>query len=156
MENELTGFNEYSYQGGKLAMITAMYLTEDEEGEPINMPFMKTEFTYLGSGDIKEVTVSLFNPMTELFEIASVRKFEQYDNKPNPLSQLSFLNMGYFANLSNRNPLVEKAYDGEGNLEETIQNVYTYDAQGFPLTCKTTTTPAGGTAEVTNMKYHYN
>jgi len=154
-ENQIVGVTEFTYQGGKIASTTAFVLSEDEEGEPINQPYMKTEYVYAGN-DLKEVKISLFNAFEDKFELASVRRYEQYDTKSNPLAQLSFLNMGFFGNLSAKNVLLEKAFDGEGNLEETIQNVYTYDAQGYPTTCKTTTTPAGGTAEIENVKYHYN
>lgn len=152
----LVSYTANSFQGGKMGESISYYVMEGEDGEPIEQPFSKTTYTYHSNGDVKEVRITLFNFITEEFELESVHKFEQYDSKINPLAQFSFLNFGFFANFSDRNALVEKVYDAHGNLQETIQNEFTYDAQGYPLTSKTTTTPQGGTAEITTSKFFYN
>jgi YD repeat-containing protein len=57
--------------------------------------------------------------------------------------------------MSARNPLLEKSFNENGILVETVTHEYTYDASGYPVQVKSTTTPATGSASVTTSKYFY-
>jgi len=155
-QNNVVAYNEYAYQNGKVSSVTLNSGIEDENGQVNYVAWMKTEYTYYTNGDVKENTVWTINPLTMSLEKTQVRKYEQYDTKVNPLSQLGEFSQAFLMDLSARNPLLEKAYDGAGSLQETVTYEYTYDNQGYVTAVKTTTTPVNGTAEVSNMKYFYN
>lgn len=149
-------YTEFSYQGNKLASATLKVPFENEQGENDVYTVLRAEYQYYANGDVKEVHAYLPNMMTGELEKSTVTKYEQYDDKVNPLSQLGEISVLFFADVSGRNVRLQKEFDANGTLEETITNEYTYDAQGFPTACKETTTPAGGTASVRNVKYFYN
>lgn len=153
--NKKVSYNEFAYANGKVASVTVK-MNISEEGEPQFMAWMKTEFTYYANGDTKDMTIYMFDPVTNQMEKTQRRSFEQYDTKTNPLAQLGEFSTVFLMDMSARNPLLEKAFDGDGQLVETVTNEYTYDAQGYPVQVKVTTTPANGTPEISNLKYFYN
>ncbi len=155
-EDEKVATLKFAHQGGKAVSTTMTNIFEDEEGEPVEMDFMKMEYQYYANGDLKEVKLSSLNVMSGELEVVSTIKYEQYDNKINPLSQLGEVALIFFADASERNALLIKTFDEDGTLDETVQNEFTYDAAGYPLTSKETTTPAGGAASVKNITYTYN
>lgn len=153
--NHPVSYNEFAYANGKVASVTVK-MNISEEGEPQYMTWMKTEFTYYTNGDTKDMTIYMFDPMSNQLEKTQRRSFEQYDSKTNPLSQMGEFSNVFLMDMSARNPLLEKAFDGDGQLVETVANEYTYDAQGYPVQVKVTTTPANGTPEISTIKYFYN
>ena len=102
------------------------------------------------------MTISILNPLTNQLEISEKRTYEQYDTKTNPLAQLGEFSKVFFMDMSARNPLVEKSYDENGLLSETVTHEYTYDSAGYPVQVKSTTTPSTGSASVATAKYFYN
>jgi hypothetical protein len=155
-DNEKQSYTEFTYQGGKLASNTVYTGIEDDNGQINFIAWMKTEFTYHSNGDVKETTLYMANPMTQQLEKTQVRRYEQYDSKVNPLSKLGDFSASFLGEVSSRNPLVEKVFDKNNNLEETVTNEYTYDSDGYPITCKSTTTVVGEPADVTTTKFFYN
>lgn len=152
--NTQVSHNDFSYQNGKITSVSVFVSNEEEDPEFIN--YMKTDFTYYGNGDTKEMTVSILNPMTGELELSQKRSFEQYDTKTNPLAQLGDFSSVFLMDMSARNVLLEKSFDAEGALQETVENQYTYDAAGYPVQVSVKTTPAGGTPETSTMKFFYN
>lgn len=153
--NNQVSYNEFTYQDGKVSSVT-MYANVAEEGDPEFIEYMKTAFTYYGNGDTKDMSISIINPLTNEMELAEKRTYEQYDTKTNPLAQLGEFSRVFLMDMSARNPLVEKSFNGDGILTETVTHEYTYDAAGYPLQVKSTTTPSTGSASVATLKYFYN
>jgi YD repeat-containing protein len=153
--NNHVSYNEFTYQDGKVSSVT-MYANVAEEGDPEFIEYMKTIFTYYGNGDTKDMSISIINPLTNEMELAEKRTYEQYDTKTNPLAQLGEFSRVFLMDMSARNPLVEKSFNGDGILTETVTHEYTYDAAGYPLQVKSTTTPSTGSATVATLKYFYN
>ena len=153
--NNQVSYNQFAYQDGKVLSVT-MNVNIAEEGDPEFVEYMKTAFTYYGNGDTKDMTISILNPLTNQLEISEKRTYEQYDTKTNPLAQLGEFSRVFLMDMSARNPLVEKSFDENGLLMETVTHEYTYDASGYPLQVKSTTTPSTGSATVTTSKYFYN
>ena len=153
--NNQVSYNQFAYQEGKVLSVT-MNVNIAEEGDPEFVEYMKTAFTYYGNGDTKDMTISILNPLTNQLEISEKRTYEQYDTKTNPLAQLGEFSKVFFMDMSARNPLVEKSYDENGLLSETVTHEYTYDSAGYPVQVKSTTTPSTGSASVATAKYFYN
>ena len=153
--NNQVSNSQFAYQNGKVTSVT-MNVNIAEDGDPEFVEYMKTAFTYYGNGDTKDMTISILNPLTNQLEISEKRTYEQYDTKTNPLAQLGEFSKVFFMDMSARNPLVEKSYDENGLLSETVTHEYTYDSAGYPVQVKSTTTPSTGSASVATAKYFYN
>jgi hypothetical protein len=153
---EKLAYTEFTYSNGKVSSNTVYTGIEDDNGEIVFVAWMKTEYAYHSNGDIKETTLHMANPMTQQLEKSQVRRYEQYDSKVNPFASLGAFSSLFLVEVSARNPLVEKVYDANNNLQETIQNEYTYDNDGYPTQCKTTTTAVGEPADVSTTKFFYN
>jgi len=153
--NHQVSKNVFAYQDGKVTSVT-VNANIAEAGDPEYVEYIKTAFTYYGNGDTKDVTTSIFNPLTNQMEVSEKRTYEQYDNKTNPLAQLGEFSRVFLMDMSVRNPLVEKSYNENGQLTETVTYEYTYDEAGYPVQIKSTTTPSTGSASVSTIKYYYN
>lgn len=153
--NRQVSYNQFAYQNGKVVSVTVNANTA-EEGDPEYIEYLKTQFTYYANGDTKDMTTSIFNPLTSQLEVAEKKTYEQYDTKTNPLAQLGEFSKVFLMDMSARNPLVEKSFDENGLLTETVTYQYTYDAAGYPVQIKSTTTPSTGSATVSTVKYFYN
>jgi hypothetical protein len=152
--NQITK-NVFAYQDGKVVSVT-VNSNIAEEGDPEFREYLKTAFTYYANGDTKDVTTSIFNPLTNQLEVSEKRTYEQYDNKTNPLAQLGEFSRVFLMDMSARNPLVEKSFNENGQLTETVTYEYTYDNAGYPVQVKSISTPSTGSASVSTLKYYYN
>ena len=153
--NEKISYNEFAYQDGKVSSVT-MHVRNDAEGSTDYVQYLKTAFTYYANSDTKDMSVSILNPLTNQLELSEKRTYEQYDTKTNPLAQLGEFSKVFLMDMSARNPLLEKAFNANGQLTETVTYEYTYDASGYPVQVKSTTTPITGPATVATSKYFYN
>ena len=154
-EDIKVAYNQFTYANGKLQANVLNAATEDENGNTVYQPWMKTEYSYYANGDVQEVKYYVADWQSGELVLSETRRFEQYDAKVNPLSQFGEFGMLFIGVSSGRNPTLEKAFDETGALSETIATQYTYDAQGYPTSSKETTTPAGGTATEKTMTFIY-
>lgn len=116
----------------------------------------ESKYTYNPDKSIRAITTSMRNPITNRMEPAGRRTYDKYDGKINPLKNLADFSYGFFQELNPSNILKEVAYDDEDEIEETIERTFTYDSNGYPLTCVEKTTAAGSAPVTKTLTFTYN
>lgn len=143
----------YTYQDGQLRKTDGYNRVPG--GGLSTSPTFRYYQNYYPNANLKELIVYLANPITTLLEKTEEYLIETYDNHKNTAS---FFESSPFLPLDHivpNNPLIEKHFNGTGQLEETILHSYTYDAAGNPLTRKTTTKVQGAPDQVENTRFTY-
>ncbi|HEY0677124.1 MAG TPA: hypothetical protein VGD17_02515 [Chitinophagaceae bacterium] len=148
--------NNFAYENGKLKSNTVFTAVPQPGGNTEYHPTYRAVYHYYPTGAVQKVSTYILNPLSGELELMFEYVYQQYDDKKNPLAVMSdFSQVIMFHPIHVNNPLIEKLYGANGIVDETTQNVYTYDAAGYPLTCKSTVTPTGGTPLVKDIKYIY-
>ena len=157
-QNQTISASAFAYENGRLVNFGEFYPFPAEDGSDIitHKRVREMKYTYHADGNIRTVTTSLLNPLTDQLEKAGSRVYDSYDGKKNPIASQKEFSLGFFQEFSSANIINEKVFDGDGAMEETIERTYTYDANGFPLTSVEKTTPAGQPAQTKNFKFIYN
>ncbi len=148
----LVAYYEYSYTNGKLFRTDGH--TRLGGSTTIKLSF-RYENEYFNNGNLKKMTIYYRDPSTGLLEKSSEYVLIDYDAKRNTTALFEnnpYLPMETFIP---NNPLSEQHYDMNGMLEATVTHVYTYDADGNPLTRKTTTKYTGLPDEIENTRFYY-
>jgi hypothetical protein len=149
----MIAFYEYTYTGSKLAR-TDGYSRLPGGGLPAT-PTFRYDNEYNSNGNLKKMSLYYRNAVTGQLEKVNDYQFDQYDSFRNTTAL--FENNPYLPleTFIPNNPLTEIHYDANGAIEENVTHVYTYDAEGNPLTRKTTTKATGYPDQVENAKFYY-
>lgn len=155
-DNQKVSENNFTHENGRIKSNT-LFLGFPQGGGTITYwPVSRNIYHYHANGSLQKVSTYELNDVTDELELSHEYVYQQYDEKKNPLSVMSDFSQVLFQQpIHINNPLIEKMYSETGAVVETTQNVYTYDASGYPLTCKSTATFTGGTPIITNLKYIY-
>jgi hypothetical protein len=146
--------NNFVYENGRLKSNT-LFTGFPEGNGTVYRPTYRRVFHYNANGNVQKVSIYALDDDEQL-ALESEFVYTQYDNKKNPLTAIAdFSQAVLYEPISVNNPLTEKWQSPNGAVLETTQNEYTYDAAGYPVTLKATTTPQGGAATVRNVKFFY-
>jgi hypothetical protein len=153
-DGEKIGENDFQYENGKVKSNTVLTPYPDGNGNVVYKPTFRTIYTYYASGNVQKISTYVLGANNQL-ELDHEYVYQQYDGKKNPLAVMSDFSQAFmYQPISINNPLIEKWYNATGGVDETTENEYTYDAAGYPVTIKSTTT-TGGTPTVRTTKLYY-
>jgi antitoxin component YwqK of YwqJK toxin-antitoxin module len=155
-DGEKVGENNFQYENGRVK--SNMYLTAYPQGggHVIYRPTFQAVYNYNANGTLQKISNFVKADAGDQLVLDNEYVYQQYDTKKNPLTVISeFSQIMMYLPVSENNPLIEKFYNANGSVEETTENVYTYDAAGYPLTLKSTATTPGQTPSVRNVKFIY-
>jgi len=148
--------NSFVYENGKMKSNTMLAGFPQPDGSILYKPTFRVVYTYNANGSVQKISNYVKTGLGDNLELEDEYVYMSYDSKKNPFSVIAdFSQVLLFQPVHINNPLTEKYLDAAGATLETTENVYTYDAAGYPLTVKSTVTPTGGTATVTNTKFNY-
>ena len=148
--------NFFQYEGGKIKSNTLLMGAPNNNGGITYTPVYRAIYAYYANGSVQSVSTMLVDPFDGDLSLHHKYVYQQYDDKKNPFQVMSdFSQVVLFTPVHSSNPVIEKLYDADDKVEESIQNVYTYDAAGYTQTLKSTITPVNGAATVKNIKFIY-
>lgn len=154
-DNQKISENHFTYESGRVKSNTLFIGFPGEGGNVTYLPMQRSIYYYTAAGALEKVSTYEADDEGQL-KLAQEYVYTQYDAKSNPLAVLSDFSAVIFQQpVHSNNPMVEKMLSETGAVLETTNNVYTYDASGYPLTCTSTSTFMGGTPTVTNLKFFY-
>lgn len=146
--------NVFQYENGKVKSNTLYTINTDENGFVTKIATFKTVYFYNGGGSVQKVSTYVLSGAGQL-ELDHDYVYDQYDSKKNPLAVMGdFSQAVLYQPVSANNPLTEKWVNANGSIDETTVNEYTYNADGYPATVKSTTT-TNGTPTVRTSKLFY-
>lgn len=146
--------NNFQYENGRIKSNTLLTGYPQGDGSTLYKPTYRSVFHYNGNGTVQKVSNYTLDNNQLVLENEYV--YQQYDNKKNPLTIMAeFSQVMMYQAVSANNPVSEKMYNANGGVDETTENVYTYDAAGYPTTVRSTTTVPGQTPTVRNVKFFY-
>ncbi|RFZ95620.1 hypothetical protein D0C36_08915 [Mucilaginibacter conchicola] len=149
-ENKLSFYNDLSYQNGKVTEQKGFAWLQNAAS-----PDYKIVYTYNAAGDV--ATQQQFNWSTVANAyVAAGRSAFEYDNKPNPLTAIQGVNYTFFNAAPAHNIKKETVFNANGEQVAQHSYIYTYDADGYPLTAtKKTTTADNPNVVATLIKFIY-
>lgn len=154
-EGEKVSENNFQYENGKMKSNTLLTGYPQGDGSIIYRPTYRTVFHYNANGNAQKVSTYTLDNNNQL-ALESEFVYQQYDNKKNPLAVIAeFSQVMMYQPVSVNNAVIEKWQSDNGAVLETTENVYTYDAAGYPTTLKSTVTVPGQTPTVRNVKFFY-
>jgi antitoxin component YwqK of YwqJK toxin-antitoxin module len=155
-DGEKVSENSFTYENGKVKSNTLLMGYPQEGGNIIYKPVYRSVYTYYANGAVQKVSTYILNPFEDELELQFEYVYQEYDDKKNPLSVMAdFSQVLMYQPVNVNNSKIEKLYNALGEIEETTQNVYTYDAAGYPVTLTSTVTPTGEQPTVKNVKFFY-
>lgn len=147
--------NNFTYENGKMKSNTLLTGFPQGGGTIIYRPTYRAVYHYAANGNVQKVSTYVLDDNDQLV-LENETAYQQYDAKKNPLAQIAeFSQAVLYQPVSVNNPVIEKWLSDNGAVLETTDNVYTYDAAGYPTTLKSTTTVPGQTPTVRNVKFFY-
>jgi antitoxin component YwqK of YwqJK toxin-antitoxin module len=148
--------SSFHYENGRIKMNTLFSPFPQNDGSILYKPIYRKEYQYNANGSVHKILTYEYNALTGQLELEYATGYQSYDDKKNPFAVMAdFSQVLLYQPVSANNPLVEKMFDVNGGVDETTEYVYTYDAAGYPLTCRTTIKPTGGAATVINTAFFY-
>lgn len=155
-ENEKVSENHFTYENGRVASNT-LFVAIDGGGNNVTYePVQRFVYRYTAAGALDKVSTYEVDDQNGQFVLTQDYVYTQYDTKKNPLTVLSDFSAVLFQQPINiNNPVVEKMLSPGGTVIETTNNVYTYDAAGYPVTCTSTSLFTGGQPNSSTLKYFY-
>ena len=156
-DGEKQSENMLTYENGKIKTNTLFVAFPQGGGNVTYKPTFRVVFTYFPNGNADKVEYFSVNPNTNQQTLEYGYRYKQYDDFKSPTSVLAdFAQVLLYQPIHKNNPLLEEYFDGQGVVDESTTNVYTYDASTkLPLTCTSTVTPVGETPTVINVKFFY-
>ncbi len=118
-------------------------------------PSLRYENEYYTNGNLKKITFYYKDATTGSLDKTNEFVFSQYDTNPNTTAVFEANPYLPVESFIPNNPLSEIHYDSFGNVEETVNHTYTYDAGGYPLTRKTVTKSTGFPDTIENAVFSY-
>lgn len=153
-DGEKVSENNFVFENGRIKSNT-LFTGFPQGNGTVYRPTYRRVFHYNANGNVQKVSIYALDDDEQL-SLESEFVYPQYDNKKNPLTGIAeFSQAVLYEAISVNNPLSEKWQSPTGTVLESSQNEYTYDAAGYPVTLKVTTTPQGGAATVRNVKFFY-
>jgi hypothetical protein len=155
-ENQKVSENHFTYENGRVKSNTLFLGFPTGGGNITYTPVHRNIYQYSATGALEKVSTYELDDQGNQLILAQEYVYAQYDVKKNPLTVLSDFSAVIFQQpVHSNNPVVEKMLSETGAVVETTNNVYTYDASGYPVTCTSTSTFVGGQPTVTNLKFFY-
>lgn len=146
--NELVSFTEYSYLNGHLKQAEVKLM----DG---NTPKSLMKFVLTYNAQQQPIKSSLWFADIQTGALAPAGHVDiSYDDKVNPLKQVSDFMLLLLQLPTTNNTLQEKQYDETGALEETRDFIYSYNSNNMPATAQVRTT-AGTQVSTSNLRYSY-
>jgi antitoxin component YwqK of YwqJK toxin-antitoxin module len=154
--NEKISENHFTYENNRVKSNTLFIGFPGEGGNVTYLPMQRNIYHYSAAGALEKVSTYEADDFDGTLKLGQEYVYAAYDAKKNPLTVFSDFSAVIFQQpVHSNNPLIEKLLSETGTVVETTNNVYTYDAAGYPLTCTSTSTFTGGQPTVTNLKYFY-
>ena len=147
--------NNFQYENGRMKSNTLLTGFPQGDGSIIYRPTYRAIYHYAANGNVQKVSTYALDDNDQLV-LENETAYQQYDSKKNPLTAIAeFSQVMMYQPVSVNNPVIEKWLSDNGSVLETTENVYTYDAAGYPTTLRSTTTVPGQTPTVRNVKFFY-
>lgn len=149
---EKTSYEEFnSYSNGRITQITSYVLVVDNSF----VPESRTTFEYYANGNLKQTKIYSYLPDEDKFEIQSRTEYLEYDDKFNPLAFMESVNFLTNPAAKVNNPRLINHFNENDALYQSVENVYVYDAEGFPTEVTTTEKNSGQAPYVEKRYYTY-
>lgn len=152
---KLVQVNFFVYDGDRLQKHSLFVPEEPGAGTTLRQ-LQETQFSYYSNGNLRESVLYGRSPATGNLEKFQVHKYDQYDTRINPYRSLGDFGLVCFRYVNTVNSLKELLYDRHDVLQETTENTFTYDDEGYPLSNIQKITPGDSAFPTTiNITYTY-
>lgn len=146
--NEKIGHTDYEYLNGLLKSVEIKFTAFGDD-----ISTMKFILNYDGLQRVQKTSVWLLNPITSQLE-PSGYVTNEYDNKKNPLHEISDFMLLLWENPGANNITKETQYHNDNSLDEVREFTYTYSQKQTPTQATMKTTSGGQQSNTTiNFKY---
>lgn len=155
-DNQKISENHFTFENNRVKSNTLFIGFPGGGGNVTYLPMQRSIYHYSAAGALEKVSTYEADDVDGTLKLTQEYVYTAYDAKKNPLTVFSDFSAVIFQQpVHTNNPVQEKILSETGAVVETTNNVYTYDAAGYPLTCTSTSTFTGGQPTVTNLKYFY-